>query len=134
MSLQTRCRACYSVALEKGRLTYRYLRSEAEPPSPEELPQNEGIKPSVKQWHTFRRTLDRLNVWCWREHYPNPHGVCDGTSWSVEIVYTDKAITSGGTNRFPDRNGKALGIATERNGRTFAEFCQAVSQLVGEFH
>jgi hypothetical protein len=125
---------CYSVTLEKGRLTYRYLRSAAEPPSPEDLPPNEEIMPSAKQWQTFRRALDRLNVWCSQERYLDP-GVCDGTNWSVEIAYTDKAIVSGGSNCFPDRNGEALGIATESNDRTFAKFCRAVAQLIGrEFH
>jgi hypothetical protein len=45
------------------------------------------IKPTEKAWQAFRTTLDALNVWCWRADYPN-QGVCDGTNWSVEIVYT----------------------------------------------
>jgi hypothetical protein len=121
----------YSVALEKGCLTYSHRRSGGtEPPSPWE-PSKE-IKPSAKQGQTFRRALDRLNVWCWQEDYLDP-GVCDGTNWSVEIAYTDKAIVSGGSNCFPGRNGGALGIVTERNDETSAKFCCAAARLVGQF-
>jgi hypothetical protein len=98
---------CCEVTLKKGRLTYTYLSSRDS--CSEELgpllglgpqPHREEIQPSAKQWQNFRRTLDRLNVWCWQEEYPNPPGVCDGTNWSVEIAYTDKAIVSGILERF----------------------------------
>jgi hypothetical protein len=108
----------YSVTLKKGRLTYTYW-----PPrdscSQEPEPQREEIEPSVKRWHSFRKALDRLGVWCWQANYSDP-SVCDGTDWSVEIAYTDKAITSGGSNCFPD---------------TFKKFSSAIASLLGrEFH
>jgi hypothetical protein len=75
--------------------------------------------------------LDRLNVWRWQADYPNPPGTCDGTGWSVEIVYADKAIVSHGTNCFPGRAGEAINIGTKRKDDTFRKFCQVVSRLVG---
>jgi hypothetical protein len=58
---------CYEVTFKKGRVTYTYLpsrdsyRQELGP-----QPQREEIQPSAKQWQNFRRTLGRLNVWCWQ--------------------------------------------------------------------
>jgi hypothetical protein len=64
---------CYSVTLKKTRLLYTYWPAR-ESPSQEPEPQREEIRPSAKQWQTFRRALDRLNVWRWQEGYPNPPG------------------------------------------------------------
>jgi hypothetical protein len=92
---------CYEVTLKKGRLTYTYSSSrdscyrELQP-----LPQPEEIQPSAEQWQAFRRTLNRLNVWCWQRNYSDP-GVCDGTAWSAKIVYSDRSLVSSGDNCFP---------------------------------
>ena len=90
---------CYGVTLKKGRLIYTYSsgysssQEEVGPVDPElrrllglqPLPQPEEIQPSAKQWQNFRRTLDRINVWCWQAEYSNP-AVCDGTGWSVHAL------------------------------------------------
>jgi hypothetical protein len=128
---------CYEVAFKKGRLTYTYLTSRDLSSQELELgpqPQREEMQPSAKQWETFRRSLDRLNVWCWQENYLDP-GVCDGTNWSVEIAYPDKATISHGSNCYPGHKGEPLDMGTEMNDRTFAKFCRAVARLIGrEFH
>jgi hypothetical protein len=96
---------CYGITLERGRLIYTCWRPGPEPLLSGELP-SEDIKPSAKQWQTFRRVLDRLNVWRWQEDLSEPTRSVRWPNWSVEIVYTDKAIASGGS--------KATQTATER--------------------
>jgi hypothetical protein len=123
----------YEVRLEDGRLTYTYW-----PPrvsyTQEPEGQREEIEPSALQWQAFRTQLDRLDVWCWQAHYLDS-AVCDGTGWSVEIVYPDKAITSGGSNCFPGRDAKALSITAHKTDDTFAKFCAAVASLLSrKFH
>jgi hypothetical protein len=123
----------YRVELEAGRLCYTYW-----PPRESYTREREGqrkeIEPSAKQWAAFRASLDRLGVWSWQAHYAD-HAVCDGTGWSVEIAYTDKAITSGGVNCFQGRDGRALSITEDGKDNTFEKFCRAVASLIGrEFH
>jgi hypothetical protein len=140
---------CYGVTLEKGRLIYTYsARGPSGGDSDPELelrqklglspfPEPDEIQPSPRQWRNFRRTLDRLNVWCWQANYPNSGGVCDGTGWSVEIVYSDRSLVSSGDNCFPGWDGRAVPITAAGASRdnTFAKFCRAVSRLIGrEFH
>ena len=141
---------CYSVTLEEGRLIYTYSArgpsgGEPKPEWPlepklrellglESLPGPDEVEPSPRQWRAFGRTLDRLKVWCWQANYSDPT-ICDGTGWSVEIAYTDKAIVSGGSNCFPGRDGRALSITEDGTDNTFVKFCRAVAQLIGrEFH
>ena len=126
---------CYEVRLKKGRLTYTYLSSrDSRSQELETEPQREEIEPSPKQWQNFRRTLDRLNVWCWQRNYLDPH-VCDGTGWSAKIVYSDRSLVSGGSNSFPGRDGRALPTTADETDKTFEKFCRAVASLVGrEFH
>jgi len=122
---------CYEVTFKKGRLTYTYLQSRdsyLQELGPQ--PQREKIQPSAKQWQNFRRTLDRLNVWCWKAKYSDPT-VCDGTGWSAKIVYSDRSLVSGGDNCFPGRDGRALPITEDGTDNTFEKFCQAVARLVG---
>src|ERR1700746_3254342 len=87
---------CYEITLKKGRLPYTYLSSrdscsrELEPQlEMGEQPEREQLRPSAKQWQNFRRTLIRLNVWCWQRKYSDP-AVCDGIGWSAKIVYSDR--------------------------------------------
>ena len=126
---------CYEVTFKKGRLTYTYLSSRDSCSQELELqPHREEIQPSAKQWQNFRRTLGRLDVWCWQAKYSDP-GVCDGTGWSAEIIYLDRSLVSSGDNCFPGRDGRALPITADETDNTFAKFCCAVARLVGrEFH
>jgi hypothetical protein len=125
---------CYSVTLKKGRLIYTYLPSR-DSCSQDPEPQCEEIEPSAKQWENFRRTLNRLNIWCWRANYPNSAMVCDGAGWSAEIVYSDRSLVSTGDNCFPGRDGRAVPITADETDNTFSKFCRAVARLIGrEFH
>ena len=124
----------YSVTLEKGRLAYTYWPPEASF-SQEPQPRREEIEPSAKQWQTFRRGLDRLNVWYWQGNYPNSVMVCDGVGWSAEIAYSDRSLVSSGDNCFPGRDGRAVPITADETDNTFAKFCRAVARLIGrQFH
>jgi hypothetical protein len=120
---------CYGVTFKKCHLTYTYLQSR-DLYLQELGPQREEIQPSAKQWQNFRRTFDRLNVWCWKAEYSDP-AVCDGTGWSAKIVYSDRSIVSSGDNCFPGRDGRALPITQDGTNNTFEKFCQAVARLVG---
>ena len=136
---------CYDVTLKKGRLTYTYSsgpssaqKEQRDVVNPElrrlmglkPLPQPEEIQPSARQWQTFRRALDRLNVWSWKRKYLDPH-VCDGVGWSVKIAYSDRSLVSGGSNGFPGRDGRAISSRADGTDKTFAKFCRAVARLVG---
>src|ERR1700746_2502103 len=75
---------CYGVTLEKGRLIYTYSArgpsgGEPKPEWPlepklrelmglEPLPGPDEIQPSPQQWRNFRKTLDRIDVWCWKRN------------------------------------------------------------------
>jgi hypothetical protein len=141
---------CYEVTFKKGRLTYTYLSSRdscsrgldlgpllelgldvgplLELAGPQ--PHREEIQPSAKQWQNFRRTLNRLNVWCWQAKYSNP-AVCDGTGWSADIVYSDQSLVSSGDNCFPGWDGRAISIRADERDNTFEKFCRAVASLIG---
>jgi hypothetical protein len=136
---------CYEVTFKKGRLTYIYLSSRDScsrdlegPPEPElrellglkPLPKPEEIQPSAEQWRNFRKTLDRIDVWCWKRKYSDPF-VCDGTGWSAEIAYSDRSLVSSGDNCFPGWDGRAIPITEDGTDNTFAKFCRVVAGLVG---
>jgi hypothetical protein len=141
---------CYSVTLEEGRLIYTYSArgpsgGEPKPEWPLEpklrellglspLPGLDEIQPSAKQWQAFRTALNRLNAWCWKAKYSDP-GVCDGTGWSAEIVYSDRSLLSSGNNCFPGRDGRAISVTGDERDNTFEKFSRAVARLVGrKFH
>jgi hypothetical protein len=117
----------YGVKPENGRLTYLPARRDM---GEDRLLVSEDISPSADQWREFRAALDRQGVWNCEANYHNP-GICDGTSWSLEIAYSDKAIVSGGTNCFPGESGRAISIVDLSKDDTFHEFCSVVSALVG---
>jgi hypothetical protein len=128
--------ASFSVELDGVEsITYRRTKRREKDPweigsSEEWETKSEQIRPTPAPWAAFRTALDRLNVWSWQADYPNP-GVCDGTSWSVEITYPDREIVSGGSNCFPGVSGKAFAITDRPKDNTFATFCRAVSVLTG---
>lgn len=100
----------YSVALKRGVLHhvtcgYGYV------------PEKKSIvRPTEEQWASFLAALDSLRVWKWQTRYEDP-GVCDGTSWKVEITWGDKSIDSSGSNSFP---------------KAFGAYLDAVRALLGE--
>jgi hypothetical protein len=118
----------YSVCLEGTALTYECTKSVESFPLKWES-RSKQIQPSNERWQVFRAALDRIDVWRWQTEYFEP--VCDGTGWSAEIVYSDKAVSSHGSNCFPGRDGRPVSIVDRTKGDTFERFCLAVSALVG---
>ena len=74
-----------------------------------------AVRPTDEAWTSFLTALDSLRVWEWRERYDHP-GMCDGTSWKVDIVWDNRHIGSSGSNSFP---------------RVFEDYLEAVRALVG---
>lgn len=103
----------YNIHLARqGQMIYeRCSRSEMT----QEAPQT--YEPSDSDWRGFRATLDAIAAWDWKLSYFEP--ACDGTNWSVDIVYDDRTLRSSGSNAYPP---------TEE----FDAFCKAVSRLVGD--
>lgn len=85
-------------------------------------------RPTAAQWREFRRTLDDLKVWQWRADYSN-HGVADGTQWSLDIAYADHSLTTGGSNNYPDVNGKTSDSSDYT--AAFNRYLAAVKKLLG---
>ena len=111
-------------------MTYECTKSvESFPPKWDS--QSEQIQPTEQRWQAFRAALDRLDVWHWHPDYPNSAMVCDGTSWSVEIIYPDHQVVSVGCNCFPDENAGSVPIHARRRNDTFDRFCKAISVLLG---
>ena len=117
----------YSIELENGSLTYSHSKPVQQFP-PEWDSKSETIRPTERQWQAFRERLDELNVWRWQPEYFEP--VCDGTGWSVEIVYSDTLIRSHGSNCFPGKDGARISIVDRTKGDTFDRFCRPVSALL----
>jgi hypothetical protein len=65
---------CFSVSYDFELLDDALCVREGEPPDLKSV----QFRPSPEQWAAFRRSLDEINIWCWRSEYPNP-GVLDGT-------------------------------------------------------
>lgn len=119
--------ASFSVELRGARVQYRV----ADPGYGE--PDGELLTPTDEQWRAFRRALESIGVWQWRDTYPNPR-VCDGTRWRVEIAYDDAEVVSRGDNNYP----RADGSPSENPEPTeqFRRLTGAVSALTGgrRFH
>ena len=88
--------------------------------------QHTPIQPTETDWRKFRRTLDDLNIWQWRNDYPNP-GICDGTGWSFDIAYSDHAIATQGDNNYPDAKGNPTN--EPHATKAFNRFLLAISKL-----
>jgi hypothetical protein len=74
------------------------------------------IVPTEARWRAFRRKLDKMDVWSWRERYESELLILDGTQWELELCYPDRVIRSYGSNAYPDN---------------FNAFLRAVRALIG---
>lgn len=86
------------------------------------------IRPTPDEWREFRAALDALNVWKWQPEFPS-NGVADGTQWSLDIAYADRALKSQGSNNYPDANGKPN--RQPEMTPTFRGYLAAVRKLTG---
>jgi hypothetical protein len=82
------------------------------------------VCPTMEQWREFRRALDAIGVWRWRAQYSTP-GVSDGTQWSLDITYPDRAVSAQGNNAYP-------GDTLDPSGsKAFTRYLKAVQRLLG---
>ena len=112
----------YSVELKGGSLTYTASgRGQTNV-------RHMTITPTDAAWREFRQTLDELKVWQWQNDYPRG-GVVDGTQWSFEIAYSDRALKSQGDNNYPDAAGKPTG--KPEFTPVFNRYLDAIKRLIG---
>lgn len=88
---------------------------------------SEIFQPTAKQWVDFYTRVNKINVWNWKEEYPNI-GVCDGMQWEFEVEYDDKKIKTIGDNNYPLENGEPS-ECTEFS-KTFKKLIKAIEKLV----
>jgi hypothetical protein len=111
----------YEVQLQDGRL--EYARSGGGQKS-----RRASVRPTMEQWRKFRRELDAIGIWRWRAQYVNP-GVTDGTQWSLEVAYPDRALKTQGSNDYPGDAPNPSGVPSA--SKAFARYLKAVQRLVG---
>ena len=111
----------YEVQLHDGRLQYARLGGGHKP-------QRARVRPTMEQWKDFRRELDAIDVWRWRSQYSTP-GVSDGTQWSVDVAYPDRAVRTRGNNDYPGATPGPSGVPS--GSKTFNRYLKAVQRLLG---
>lgn len=117
----------HSVKFENGVLKYNLF--EAHPDYPQKQIE---VAPSTRRWINFRRKLDTINVWKWKNQYVDPD-VCDGTQWEFEVDYGVKKIQSEGNNSYPGYESIIV-IDEGRDDQASREFdvlLHALSLLLG---
>jgi hypothetical protein len=87
------------------------------------------LTPSRQQWRAFRRALDEIGVWSWRERYEPDGVIFDGTGWSLSLRYPDRSLVTEGGNCYPDAHGERS--STTEVTATFRQFEAAVEALLG---
>lgn len=85
------------------------------------------IHPTVEQWRAFRAELDAIGVWQWRAEYSD-WGVVDGTQWSLDVAYLDRAIKTLGSNDYPGARADPSGGPAR--SKTFTRYLKAVQRLL----
>ena len=117
----------YSVELKRGALRYKCWS--------DRLGEEEklSIKPSPDAWATFWKRLDELGFWSWDGSYQPRDIILDGTSWSVEMSAGDRSVEAHGCNAYPPSSPRAKRPRESgESGSRFGEFCEAVSELLGD--
>ena len=112
----------HRVVWEGGDLRYERLGYGFEP---EELEPDEEFARPAPDWAAFRAALDRLDVWSWAASYEPEDLIVDGTQWSLELRWRERAVVTGGSNAYP-----GVG-ATVSGSNTFRAFLRAVRKLTG---
>ncbi len=90
--------------------------------SPREL----RFRPSERQWLTFWRECDRLNLWEWEPTYQPQHLSTDGYGWTVRISRGGRSAESDGYMAYPTREG-----SSENRTAVFSDFLAAATDLAG---
>ena len=111
----------YEVQLEDGVLQYETFGRGHQA-------EHTVVRPTLDQWREFRRELDAIGVWRWRAQYETP-GVADGTQWSLDVAYPDKAVSSQGSNNYPGAKADPIGVPS--GSKEFTRYLKAVQRLLG---
>ena len=111
----------YEVRLQDGCLQYEtFGRGQKSEPA--------RVCPTIEQWREFRRELDAIGVSRWHAQYSNPQ-VVDGTQWSLDLAYSDQAVKTQGSNRYPGLTPESDGVASA--SKAFTRYLKAVQRLLG---
>ena len=92
-------------------------RSEAAAPEPFARTPTDGA--------AFRAVVDRLDVWSGAASYERDGLIVDGTQWSLELRWGERAVVGGGSNADPGAG------ATVSGSNAFRAFLRAVRKLTG---
>jgi hypothetical protein len=104
----------YTVVLDGDTLIYK-VRNKTEA--------IERTRPTLAQWKAFRKELDEIDVWHWRNEYFT-EGVLDGNVWQFEVEYSDRAIKSIGHEGYPQGDG-----SPSAKGRLTAQYKRHVNAI-----
>ncbi len=112
----------YKVELQGGAVTYTTFGAGRR------NPKSTKITPTAAEWREFRNALDEVKVWRWRAEYMDRR-VMDGTQWSLDVAFADRAVKARGSNSYPGADGRP-------NGRpeptaSFTRYLSAVERLIG---
>ena len=111
----------YEVRLQDGGLDYAKVGGG-------QKPEHARVRPTTEQWKEFRRELDAIGVWRWRAQYSSP-GVSDGTQWTLDVIYPDKAVRAQGNNDYPGATPDPSGVPS--GSKIFTRYLKAVQRLLG---
>ena len=99
------------IDFKKGSAKYDVYEREYKPKS------TETIILSESKIKAFLKTLEKVKITEWKEHYPNP-GIMDGTNWGIGINFSsNKKFSSSGDNAFPVQ---------------WKTFCNGIEELLGK--
>ena len=81
------------------------------------------INVSESDREKFRAVLDKIKVCCLEKKDDNPQ-ILDRTSWILEAVYSDKAIETSSSNKYPEHLANFLdAVDVLMKGDTFSRGC-----------
>ncbi len=91
-------------------------------------PKQTSIIPAEARWREFRKSLDQLGLWQWPADYFKD-GICDGTQWSLDIAYADRALKTYGSNSYPGADGQPVDHPDQ--SAAFQSYLAALQKLTG---
>jgi hypothetical protein len=94
------------------------------------------VIPTEENWLNFWKTVEKLDVWGWRDRIKGPTihcldgtfanlSVLDGQGWSLQLKLDNKEINISASNAYPNVKGSNY-------GKTFRSFLEALNNLVGK--
>jgi len=86
----------YSVEWKEKQLCYEIVSQENKHKNAKDY-----FSPTSVQWRKFWDELNKIGIYNWESRYESTKGVCDGTSWELEIDYNGKTLKTSGSNAYP---------------------------------